>query len=140
VLFQKVAGMLIIIFAFYTLQSGLALKGVKNNVLTSQKEQTINNNSSLDKNIPADMQTVNMKITASGFEPNILKIKSDLPVRWVINGDEVTGCTNRIIVPLLNISRNITRGENVIIFTPTAKGDLPFSCGMGMVRGKFIVE
>jgi sulfite exporter TauE/SafE/copper chaperone CopZ len=138
--FQKVAGLLIIVFAFYTLQSGLALKGVKANILTTKKEQSIDNQLSADKNIPTDTQEVLMKITASGFEPNILKVKSGVPVKWVINGDQVTGCTSRIIVPSLNISRNITRGENIITFTPMSKGDLPFSCGMGMVRGKFIVE
>jgi plastocyanin domain-containing protein len=81
-----------------------------------------------------------MKITSRGFEPNTFKIKSGIPVKWVVQGDQVTACTNKIIIPSLNISKNIRPGENIINFTPTKKGDLPFSCWMGMVRGKFVVE
>jgi len=139
VVFQKVAGMLIIVFAVFTFNSALALWGVKTNVVSRPKagpplaDDTIN---SENKNY----QIINMKITNSGFEPNTLKVKSGIPVKWVINGDQATGCTSRIIIPSLNISKNITRGENIIAFTPISKGNLAFSCGMGMVRGKFIVE
>ena len=135
--FQKVAGMLIIFFAVYTLQSGLALSGVKNNVLSSKKdtqqtEDKVKNNE--------NAQVVEMSITQRGFVPSVLKIKKGVPVRWVIKGDAVTGCTNKIIVPSLNISKNISYGENIIKFTPDKAGEIPFSCWMGMVRGKFIVE
>lgn len=135
--FQKVAGFLIIFFAIYTLQSGLALSGVKTNVLSSSKDAQ-----QTDDKIKTDekAQVVEMSITRSGFSPNVLKIKKGVPVRWVIKGDAVTGCTNKIIVPSLNISKNISYGENIIEFTSDKAGEIPFSCWMGMVRGKFIVE
>lgn len=139
--FRKVAGAIIIFFAIYTLQSGLALKGVKTNVLTTKKEATTaDNNLSQNSNTSAEVQTVSMKITASGFQPNVIKIKKGIPVRWVIDGQNVTSCTSKIIIPSLNISKSISSGQNIINFTPAASGDMPFSCWMGMVRGKFIVE
>lgn len=135
--FKKVAGFLIIFFAIYTLQSGLALRGVKTNVLSSdKKEQSGSGNSINNQNV----QVVEMRVTGSGFSPNVLKIKRGVPVRWVIKGENVTSCTNKIIVPSLNISKNISYGDNVVEFTPTKAGEIPFSCWMGMVRGKFIVE
>ncbi len=138
VFFQKVAGAVVIFFAIYTLQSGLALRGVKTDVLTTKKQTKTENVE--DKNISGEEQVVNMKITARGFEPNVIKIKNNIPVRWVIDGKEVTSCTNKIIVPKYKISKSINSGENIINFTPKEIGEIPFSCWMGMVRGKFIVE
>lgn len=85
-------------------------------------------------------QLVEMHITYTGFEPNTLRIKKGIPVKWVIYGDQVSSCTNKIIVPALNISKSIVSGTNIVNFTPQTSGTIDFSCWMGMVRGKFIVE
>ena len=137
VVFQKVAGFLVLIFALYTFNSGRALFGVSENVFsnaksTKQVEQ---------KQQPTgEKQTVEMHVTTQGFEPNVLKLKKGVPVRWVIKGDNITGCTSKIIVPSLNISQPLVSGDNIVEFTPQKAGEIPFSCWMGMVRGKFIVE
>lgn len=81
-----------------------------------------------------------MDVGASSFSPNVFTLKAGVPVRWIINGKNLSGCTNEIIVPDLNISKKLIRGENVLTFTPIQKGTINFSCWMGMVRGKFIVE
>ena len=138
---NKAAGIIVILFAFYALNSGLALWGVKNNVAgdaPAPKQVSSAVDGSLSSN--ASAQTVEMHVTNRGFEPNILTVKSGIPVRWVIQGDQVSGCTNRIVVPSFDISKNIRYGENVVSFTPIQRGEIAFSCGMGMVRGKFIVE
>lgn len=136
VVFQKVAGIIIILFAIYTLNSGLALRGANNNVFQKQ----IPAPTKLEENKNGDEQVIRMKITSQGFAPNTLKIKKGVPVKWIIDGNQVSSCTNKIIVPSLNISKNISKGENVVTFTPDKVGEIPFSCWMGMVRGKFIVE
>jgi len=132
---RKAAGILIFVFAFFTLQSGLALKNVKTDVVSSDQagEKT---SGAASKNF----QTVEMHITNRGFEPSVLQVKAGVPVRWVIRGDQVSGCTNKIVVPSLEISRDISYGENIVNFMPAGKGEIAFSCGMGMVRGKFIVQ
>lgn len=139
VVFQKVAGILVVLFAFFTLQSGLALKGVATNVIsTGDTKQTT---SSSDKKIDdKNVQIVEMHVTSSGFQPAVLKIKKDIPVKWIVKGDQLTGCTNKIIVPSLEISKALVSGDNIINFTPKTTGTIPFSCWMGMVQGKFIVE
>ncbi|RPJ09579.1 MAG: hypothetical protein EHM28_01130 [Spirochaetaceae bacterium] len=86
-------------------------------------------------------QRVEMHIASRGFSPSVLKLKAGVPVEWAIYGDSVTGCTNRIIVPSLNISQRISQGGvHTVTFTPTQKGEIPFSCWMGMVRGVFVVD
>jgi len=138
---QKTAGILILLFAAFTLKSGLALKGVNQNVFNSDvsEEQVSKRN---DSNISQsqDEQIIEMSVTNQGFKPSNLKIKRGIPVRWIIKGIEVSGCTNKIIVPSLNIAKNINSGENIISFVPSDSREIPFSCGMGMVRGKFIVQ
>lgn len=139
VVLQKAAGMILLLFAVYTLNSGLALRGVSGDIISSPDKK--------GDSVPApnpdekkDAQVVTMDVTPAGFSPSVLKVKKGTPVRWVINGDEASGCTNKIIIPSLNISKPIKNGENVVTFTPDKAGEIPFSCWMGMVRGKFIVE
>jgi uncharacterized protein len=152
--FQKVAGLLVIAFAIFSLNSGLALRGVSSSVINSgpakQKSAVINkNDQNLDKPVPRatdqaqkqeDSQTVQMNVTSGGFQPSTISLKKGVPVRWIINGQNVTGCTSTIIIPSFNISKNLQSGTNIVEFTPQNQGEIPFSCGMGMVRGKFIVK
>lgn len=141
---QKVAGSLILIFAIYTFNSGLALKGVHTNVVSSNNNKKVETKSDFSQVRNQDaseaQQIVAMNVTSSGFEPSVFNIKQGVPVKWIINGVDVTGCTSTIIVPSYDISKSLKAGENIVQFTPKSKGNINFSCGMGMVRGKFVVE
>lgn len=81
-----------------------------------------------------------MDVLASGWSPNKFVLKKGVPVKWIINGKEITGCNNAIQVPKLNLKFDIKKGEQVIEFTPDEEGVIPFSCWMGMLRGSFIVK
>ncbi|NQT49575.1 sulfite exporter TauE/SafE family protein [Candidatus Kuenenbacteria bacterium] len=131
IIFQKVMGFVVLIFAFYTLLTGLTIAGI-NLDLGWGKDYgaTITN---------ANIQEVVMTVDYSGYSPNVFTIKKGIPVKWTINVKQMTGCTNEIIVPDLGIKKKLQYGENIIQFTPTKVGNLSFSCWMGMVRGKFIV-
>ncbi len=134
---KKVAGILIIIFAISTFLIGYSLIGIKSNIISEADNKIA---ASEDKPVPGE-QIVEMHITSSGFSPNKLEIKKNLPVKWVIYGDEVSGCTNEIIIKNLGIRAKISYGENIIRFNaPDEAGILNFSCWMGMVRGKFIIK
>jgi plastocyanin domain-containing protein len=138
---QKAAGILLIVFAVFTMQAGLALTNfAKTSPQPSQLSSQTSKAGETAGGLAQEEQVVSMKITNAGFEPNVLKIKKNIPVKWEINGDQATGCTNKIVVPSMNIAKNIAAGENVIKFAPRDSGVISFSCGMGMVRGKFIVQ
>lgn len=138
--FQKVAGVLVILFSIFTLNSGLALKGVKTNVISSRNSAQTDASQASGQPSAEGAQTVRMNVTSGGFEPSVFNVKQGVPVKWVINGQNVSGCTSTIIVPSYGISKNLKSEENIIQFTPENKGVIGFSCGMGMVRGKFVVE
>ncbi|MFA6255075.1 MAG: sulfite exporter TauE/SafE family protein [Patescibacteria group bacterium] len=92
-------------------------------------------------NNPGNYQVVNMYLTYGGYDPNVLPVKKGIPVRWVINVKQLSGCTSSIVLHGgYNISRQLQMGENIIEFTPTQTGEIPFSCGMQMVWGKFVVQ
>ncbi len=139
VVFQKVAGILILVFAISTFSAGIPLLKVNSPILSSSNMNGVPSQNG-GTEIPANEQVVEMHVTYNGFEPQTMKIKNGIPVKWVIYGDQVTGCTNHIVVPSINISTPVSSGETVVRFTPQEKGTINFSCWMGMVRGKFIVE
>jgi len=134
IVLQKAIGFVVLFFAFYTLSSGLAIKGVGINFW--------DRGSSGDGGVinQTDRQVVNMMVDYRGYTPSTFKLAKGVPVRWVIDGTGASGCTGEIIVPDLGIRKELSPGENIIEFTPEEEGIINFSCWMGMVRGKFIVE
>lgn len=86
-----------------------------------------------------DMQLIKMDVTSYGYAPNAFTVQRGVPVRWEINGIDVAGCGSSIVSRPLRIAQRLTPGLNVIEFTPTEAGTIPFSCAMGMIRGTFTV-
>jgi hypothetical protein len=90
--------------------------------------------------IEGGYQVIRMNVTASGWQPDRFVLKTGVPVRWVIDGQQITGCNSGIKVPSLGLSFDIKKGLQTIEFTPPAAGTIPWSCLMGMIRGTFIVK
>ena len=86
-----------------------------------------------------NIQTVEIDLTYKGYEPNVLNIIKGIPVRWIINVKEMSGCTDAIVLHGYDIEKKLQYGENIIEFTPRESGEIKFSCWMNMVWGKFIV-
>lgn len=129
---NKVIGVIVIFFAFSSFNSGLVLTGA-NFTLDFKIEQTENT-------VPIEngFQVAKMDVDWT-FVPNEFVVKKGVPVRWEINGVNISGCSNKVVIPRLDISKEIGKGLNTVEFTPTETGVLPFSCWMGMIGGKFIV-
>jgi len=134
---MKISGAVVLILALFMLNRGLTnfglgIKGLVAKEKVSQQEFLVNDGIQ-------EYQTVNMDLTYRGYQPNVLFVKKNIPVRWVINVKQMTGCTDEIIMPEYDIKKSLSPGENIIEFTPTRAGDLKFSCWMKMVWGKFVV-
>jgi uncharacterized protein len=85
------------------------------------------------------VQTIEMDVMSFGYTPNQFTLIKDVPVKWIINGKEVTECNRRILVPKLGLQIDAKEGEQVIEFTPKEEGIIPWSFWMGMKHGEFIV-
>jgi LysM repeat protein len=89
--------------------------------------------------VEGSVQTIRMDVLESRYEPNHFVLRQGVPVKWVIDGKEVTECNRRIIVPKLGLEFDIKPGVQTIEFTPTETGVIPWSCWMGMKHGQFEV-
>lgn len=134
--FYAVVGILVIVFGAYNIQSAMAVLPS-----TTSFGDAEMNYSPVDQNTAqGDIQVIEMTQSASGYSPSTLRVKSGIPVRWIITSNSSFTCASSIVVPLLGISTNLQKGENIIEFTPTGKGTIPYSCSMGMYRGTILVE
>lgn len=136
----KFSGILVVVLGIVMGSRGLALAGV-NIPTTSTLAASLSGNKTLTSSSPAakptvenGVQIIRMTADGAGYTPNGLYVQKNMPVKWIIDGKALNSCNGQIIVPSLNIQKNLQPGENVIEFTPKDK-DISFSCGMGMIRG-----
>lgn len=140
--FLKFSGVIIIMLGLIMSNRGLALAGMNISpfVLMSSvgafgdTAASSASSQAIKATIKDGVQILNMSAKVSGYTPNTLYIQKGLPVKWVVEGEEITGCNNTIVVPDLNIQQKLQSGNNLIEFTP-GNEDLNFSCWMGMKRG-----
>jgi sulfite exporter TauE/SafE/copper chaperone CopZ len=125
-IFFAAAGLAVILFGWFNIGNASRLFG----------------GVSADKPVAAvtsNAQVVNMTQGFDGYTPDVFTIEKGRPVKWVINSKTSFSCASYIVMSKYNISQPLKKGENIINFTPTEIGEVPFSCSMGMYSGKFIV-
>ncbi|MPM17329.1 hypothetical protein SDC9_63717 [bioreactor metagenome] len=153
----KFSGVLIIVLGLIMGNRGFTLAGININPLTAFENITEGlstgkpgnaNNSSNSSNSPSDndskaiikdgVQTLKMTASNRGYTPNVLYVQKGIPVKWVIDGQQINSCNNAIVAKSIKVEKKLKSGENIIEFTPGDK-DINFSCWMGMIRGKIKV-
>lgn len=142
--FLKIAGVLVLFFTVYNINSQLNVLGLPSfsdqAVNASQSFRSTTNYSWNDRDLPPVVngrQIIKMEASSRGYFPNYFKVRVGMPVRWEIIDMGTSGCTNAVI------SRNLFDGEirlmpgqtSIREFTPTKTGKYKFSCWMGMVSG-----
>lgn len=134
--FFKFAGLVVLVFALFNISNGVGLAGFDLSLEPSAKTTIAS-----DPNVTIEngVQVVRMKETNRGYEPNKFTIKKGLPVKWIIDAQAPYSCASALVVPSLDVRKNLTAGENIIEFTPKEAGKLRFSCSMGMYTGVFNV-
>ncbi len=73
--------------------------------------------------------------------PDIV-VKAGAPVQWIIDAapENINGCNNKLIIPEYGIEYTFHPGQNIIEFTPTKPGTIPYSCWMGMIKAHIDVQ
>lgn len=115
-----------------------------------QNAKTLSNNSESDEyiNLVATSQNAdvdnNVQEIVTQLEPSsypTFVVQKGVPVKWTMVADSknLNSCNNEIIIPSLNISKPLKVGDNVIEFTPTETGVIPYSCWMGMINSAIVV-
>ncbi|MCJ7827890.1 sulfite exporter TauE/SafE family protein, partial [Patescibacteria group bacterium] len=139
--FLKIAGVLILFFAVYNFNAQLNVLGLTSlsdisfkRIVTSASAQDL-------PPIVNGMQILEMDALTGSYEPDVLRVRAGLPVRWEITDKGTSGCTNAVISKNLFPGQiDLTPGQtSVKEFTPEKTGRYKFSCWMGMVVGTIVV-
>jgi len=136
----KASGAIVIMLGAIMLNRGLAVTGtgIDFNTLVARVAQKLAPVAS-ETQVSATEQTITMDVLSTGFSPNRFTLRKGIPVKWVINGEELNECNKEIIVPAYDLKIKLKPGKQVIEFTPPEAGVVPWSCWMGMIPGTFIV-
>ena len=136
----KISAVVVLILGLIMLNRGLTLtgsaysfSGIQSKLIGGSK---IGGTSSVLIN---GVQEINMDVGASGYSPKSFVLKKGVPVKWNVNVKQLTGCNSELVSNEYKIDSRLKEGLNVFEFTPDKTGTFGFSCGMGMIRGSFIV-
>lgn len=139
----KFSGIVVVVLGLIMGSRGLNLYGVSfspfspNNsgkTFASSKNSSGSEANINKPTIENGVQIIKMTANSSGYSQNVFYVQKNMPVKWIVSGKELTSCNYELIVPSLNIQKELTSGDNVISFTPKDE-DINFTCGMGMLNG-----
>lgn len=76
-----------------------------------------------------------------GYSPAVVRVRAGRPVRLEFFRNETSGCTEEVVLPDFGIRSFLPAHQTTLVeFTPERPGSYEFTCGMGMVRGRIVVE
>jgi plastocyanin domain-containing protein len=80
-------------------------------------------------------------VVKGGYTPDTIVVERGRPVRLVFRREESASCSERVVIPAFDKNALLPEGEEVALeFLPNERGEYPFSCQMGMFRGRIVVE
>ncbi|MDD3647541.1 MAG: sulfite exporter TauE/SafE family protein [Candidatus Dojkabacteria bacterium] len=138
--FLKVAGILILIFAVFNINSQLNVLGMKslNNIKLGKQIQAED-----QQDLPPVVdgkQIIEMDAKSYEYTPTHFRVRVGIPVKWIIYDKGVSGCSNAIVASgLFEGELRIDSKKVEKEFTPQKEGTYKFSCWMGMISGSIDV-
>jgi plastocyanin domain-containing protein len=75
------------------------------------------------------------------YMPSVVKLAKGKPVEITFKRLDDSGYTETLVVKSLNFRKTLKKGESTVVrFTPKKAGDVEFTCGMSMLKGKIVVK
>jgi plastocyanin domain-containing protein len=110
-----------------------ACGGAKNETATTQEKPEI-----IVENFA---QPLKITVSKNGFEPKSIGVKKGEAVKLAFIRTDAENCGEEIVFPKQNIKKPLPLNETVPVeFTPSESGEIAFTCGMDMLRGKILVQ
>ncbi|HEX6036415.1 cupredoxin domain-containing protein [Longimicrobium sp.] len=76
-----------------------------------------------------------------GYDPAQVRVRAGSPVRLVFDRQETSSCSEEVVIPEFGIRKFLPAHQKTAVeIVPRAAGTYEFTCGMGMLRGRLIVE
>ncbi len=75
------------------------------------------------------------------YEPDTVHARVGEPLRLIFRREDSAACSERVVFPEFGKSAMLPPDEDVAIdFTPGRAGTYEFTCEMGVLRGRLVVE
>ena len=133
--FSIAAGVIIILLAFYNINTQL---GLTNRIQLADKRSAVTGIQTSGVQVIKTIYTY-----ANDISPKSFEVKKDVPVRFEVDVRENGyGCMSTIMVQeLFNRPLLLTKGQTLVMeFTPTTPGTYQITCAMGVPRGTITVK
>ena len=80
-------------------------------------------------------------LVAGGYSPSTVRTEAGVPLRLVFRREESSPCSEQVVFPAFGKSAMLPKGKNVVVdLKPEQPGEFEFTCAMGMLHGRLIVE
>ena len=80
-------------------------------------------------------------VVHGAYDPDVIVVERGVPVRLNFLRQETAACSEEVVFPDFARRAQLPEGELVgVEFVPEQAGEYEFTCGMGMLRGKVVVE
>ena len=133
-IFNTTAGLLILFFSLYTLNSQLNVLGLPSASDLNTKVFASKKAGPAQEQFVGDVQYLQMEATTFEYFPKEVWLKSGIPVKWEFFNNGAQGCAQAVAARGLYPGTFILRpGLNETEFTPQHKGTYKITCTMGMV-------
>jgi plastocyanin domain-containing protein len=85
--------------------------------------------------------TVEVKVTDTGFEPARITVKKDTPVHLTFLRTSDKTCATEVLIPDQNIKKDLPLNKGVTVDLMFKKdGEVTFMCGQKMMKGTIVVQ
>lgn len=93
------------------------------------------------KTVKPKLQTARVLITDTGYSRTSINLRRGVPTRITFLRQTDSTCAKEIVISEYGINRTLPLNTAVTVsFTPKRSGEVAFTCGMNMHRGKLIVR
>jgi plastocyanin domain-containing protein len=80
-------------------------------------------------------------VVKGGYSPDVIVVKRGAPVRINFYRDETAECSDTVVFGDFNVRKPLPAFRTTPVeFIPNKPGEYTFTCGMGMMKGRLIVE
>jgi plastocyanin domain-containing protein len=80
-------------------------------------------------------------VVKGAYSPDVIVVEHGTPVRLTFLRQETAACSEEVVFPDFARRAQLPEGELVPVdFVPERPGEYEFTCGMGMLRGRIVVE
>ena len=76
-----------------------------------------------------------------GYSPAVVRVRRGTPVRLIFDRQETSSCSEEVVLGAFGIRRFLPPFQKTTVeLMPREAGTFDFTCGMGMLHGRLIVE